>query len=182
MNGQRCALRALAMLVLLAACAGPTLTDTPDSPFVPTPPAVVEEMLDLAAVTASDVVYDLGSGDGRIVFAAAKRGARAVGIELDAKLVQDSRDRAFAQGLGDRATFVWLDVLKSDLKPATVVMLYLFPELNAKLAPKFIAELRPGTRIVSHRFPVADWKAERTLPADGLRRPYPVYYYVIGAK
>jgi SAM-dependent methyltransferase len=168
--------------VLFAGCAGPALTDTPDAPFVPTPPAVVEEMLDLASVTASDVVYDLGSGDGRIVFAAAKRGAHAVGVEIDAKLVQDSRDRGFAQGVGDRVSFVWLDVLKSDLRPATVVTLYLFPELNAKLAPKFIAELRPGTRIVSHRFTVADWKPVRTLPADGLRRPFPVYYYVIGAK
>ena len=136
-------------------------------------------MLDLAAVTPADHVYDLGSGDGRIVFAAARRGARAVGIELDAQLVQDSRDRAFTAGLGERATFVWQDVLKSDLRPATVVTLYLFPELNAKLTGKFLAELRPGTRIVSHRFRVGDWTPARTLEADATRRPYPVYFYVI---
>jgi 16S rRNA A1518/A1519 N6-dimethyltransferase RsmA/KsgA/DIM1 with predicted DNA glycosylase/AP lyase activity len=135
-------------------------------------------MLDGARVTAADTVYDLGSGDGRIVFAAARRGARAVGIELDARLVQDSRDRAFAMGLSNRATFVWQDALKTDLAPATVVTLYLFPELNAKLAVKFLAELRPGTRIVSHRFPVADWMPAKTLEKEGARRPYPVYFYV----
>lgn len=135
-------------------------------------------MLGLADVKADDVVYDLGSGDGRIVIAAAQRGARAVGVELDAALVQDSRDRAFAAGVAERATFVWQDVLKSDLHPATVVTLYLFPELNAKLAPKLRAELQPGTRIVSHRFPVGDWIPHRTLAPDGLRRPYPVYLYV----
>jgi 16S rRNA A1518/A1519 N6-dimethyltransferase RsmA/KsgA/DIM1 with predicted DNA glycosylase/AP lyase activity len=139
---------------------------------------VVDEMLDLADVTATDVVYDLGSGDGRIVIAAARRGARAVGVELDARLVQDSRDRAFAAGVADRTTFVWQDVLKSDLRPATVVTLYLLPELNAKLAPKFLAELRRGTRIVSHRFPVADWTPTRMLGPDATRRPYPVYFYV----
>ena len=148
-------------------------------PFIPTPAAVVEEMLDLAAVAASDVVYDLGSGDGRIVIAAARRGARAVGIELDAQLVQDSRERAFVAGVTDRTMFVWQDALKTDLRAATVVTLYLFPELNTKLATKFLAELRPGTRIVSHRFPVADWTPSRTLAPAATRRPHPVYFYVI---
>ena len=124
-------------------------------------------------------MYDLGSGDGRIVIAAARRGARAIGIEIDAQLVQDSRDRAFIAGLGEQTTFVWQDVLKSDLRAATVVTLYLFPELNAKLATKFLAELRPGTRIVSHRFRVGDWAPARTLAPDATRRPYPVYFYVI---
>ena len=166
----------------MTGCAGPALQDTTDAPFIPTPAAVVEDMLDVAGVSASDVVYDLGSGDGRIVIAAARRGARAVGIELDARLVQDSRDRAFAAGVADRTTFVWQDVLKTDLSAATVVTLYLFPELNAKLAPKFLVELRPGTRIVSHRFPVADWTPSRILGADAMRRPYPVYSYVIRAR
>ena len=82
----------------------------------------------------------------------------------------------------DRTTFVWQDVLKTDLSAATVVTLYLFPELNAKLATKFLVELRPGTRIVSHRFPVADWTPSRILGADAMRRPYPVYSYVIRAR
>ena len=168
--------------MLLAACAGPTLRDTPDAPFIPTPAAVVEEMLDLAAVKPADVLYDLGSGDGRIVIAAARRGARAVGIEIDAQLVQDSRDRAFAAGFGERTTFLWQDALKADLGAATVVTLYLFPEINAKLAPKFLAELRPGTRVVSHRFPVGDWAASRILAPEGTKRPYPVYFYVIPAR
>src|SRR5204862_6892750 len=117
------------LALLLAGCAGPTLQDTPGARVIPTPAAVVEEILDLAAVTPGDVVYDLGSGDGRIVIAAARRGARAIGIEIDAQFVQDSRDRAFIAGLGERTTFVWQDVLKSDLRAATVVTLYLFPEL-----------------------------------------------------
>jgi hypothetical protein len=93
--------------------------------------------------------------------------------------VQDGRDRAFAAGVGELTSFVWQDVLKTDLAPATVVTLYLFPELNAKLAQKFIAELRPGARIVSHRFRVGDWTPVRTLAPDGMKRPYPVYFYVI---
>ena len=170
------------VITFLTACAGPTLQDTPDAPFIPTPAAVVEEMLDLATVTPADVVYDLGSGDGRIVIAAARRGARAVGIEIDARLVQDSRDRAFAAGVAERTTFVWQDVLKTDLGAATVVTLYLFPELNTKLARKFLTELSPGTRVVSHRFPVGDWTPRRTLPPDATRRPYAVYFYVIPAR
>ena len=170
----------LVVLAIAGAVAQPTTTPpkSPDVPYVPTNEKVVMEMLKVAKVTKNDLLYDLGSGDGRIVLAAARRGARAVGVELDAQLVQDSRDRAFAAGVADRTSFVWQDALKSDLRPATVVTLYLFPELNAKLAPKFLAELRPGTRIVSHRFPVADWRPARTLSADGLRRPFPVYLYV----
>jgi ribosomal protein L11 methylase PrmA len=136
-------------------------------------------MLDLATVTPADLLYDLGSGDGRIVIAAAKRGARAVGVELDGKLVQDSRDRAFTAGVADRARFVWNDVLKEEIRDATVVTLYLFPELNDKLAVKFLAELRPGTRIVSHRFRIANWTPVRTLAPAGTQRPYAVYFYVI---
>jgi len=136
----------------------------------------------VAAVNATDVLYDLGSGDGRVVIAAARRGARAVGIEIDAQLVQDSRDRAFTAGVGERTAFFWQDALKADLGAATVVTLYLFPEINAKLARKFLAELRPGARVVSHRFPIADWAANRVLAPDGTKRPYPVYFYVIPAR
>jgi SAM-dependent methyltransferase len=173
----------LAALLLVAGCAktgpGPSIADTPDSPFVTTPMPVVEEMLDLAKVTKDDLVYDLGSGDGRIVIAAAQRGARAVGVELDGKLVQDSRDRAFTQGVADRTRFVWGDVLKQDYRDATVVTLYLFPELNDKLAVKFQNELRPGSRVVSHRFPVAKWTPAQTLAPAGSQRPYVIYLYVM---
>ena len=168
----------MAALLLLAGCAGPGLKEL-DAPFIETPAAVVEEILDLAMVTSADVLYDLGSGDGRIVVAAAQRGARAVGVELDGKLVQDSRDRAFTSGVVGRATFVWGDVMKEDLHDATVVTLYLFPEMNDKLAVKFLSELRPGARVVSHRFPVAKWTPERTLAPAGMQRPYVVYLYLI---
>ncbi|MBM3219387.1 MAG: methyltransferase domain-containing protein [Candidatus Rokubacteria bacterium] len=119
-------------------------------------------MLRGARVGPNDVVYDLGSGDGRIVIAAARDfGARGVGIELDAKLVQDSKDAALKAGVADRVTFVWKDIFEADLSPATVVTIYLFPEVNAKLVPKLKRELRPGTRIVSHQYPLGDWKPDR---------------------
>ena len=150
-----------------------------DAVWVPTSEELLKIMLDLAKVTPDDYVVDLGSGDGRNVIAAAKRGARAIGVELDGALVQDSRDRAFAAGVAERTRFVWGDVLKEELRDATVVTLYLFPELNDKLAVKFLAELRPGSRIVSHRFPITKWIPARTLAPGGAQRPYAVYFYVI---
>ena len=115
----------VAALLLLAGCAGPGLK-SPDAPFIETPAAVVEDILDLAAIAPADLLYDLGSGDGRIVIAAAKRGARAIGVEIDGTLVEDSRDHAFTAGVADRATFVWDDVMKDDLRAATGVTLSLY--------------------------------------------------------
>jgi outer membrane protein assembly factor BamB len=135
----------------------------PDAVFVPSPPEVVEKMLELAKVTKADVVYDLGSGDGRIVLAAAKRfGARAVGIELDAALVQQARDEARKQGVEERVTFRQGDLFAADLQEATVITLYLLPHLNAKLLPR-LAKLKAGTRIVSHAFAIPGVEPDRVV-------------------
>ncbi len=132
-------------------------------PFITTPGSVVERMLELAATQPADVVMDLGSGDGRIVIAAARRfGARGIGIELDRSLVEESRRNAERAKVADRVSFVQGDVLTADLSPASVVTLYLLPGLIGKLQPRFIYELRPGTRIVAHAFGMAGWKPDRT--------------------
>jgi SAM-dependent methyltransferase len=129
-------------------------------PFVATPMLVVEEMLKLAEVGAKDVVYDLGSGDGRLVIEAARRGARGVGVEREARLVELSRAEAAKAGVADRVRFVQGDIFNTNLSEATVVTLYLLPVLLERLAPKLRAELPVGARVVSHDFPL-DWPAER---------------------
>lgn len=136
--------------------------------YLPTPQHAVQAMLRLAGVTAKDVVYDLGSGDGRIPIAAAQlHGARAVGIELDTRMLELSRCNARAAGVGPLVEFRRQDLFKADLREATVITLFLFPELNMRLRGKLLAELRPGTRIVSHRFGLGDWLPERTIEAEG---------------
>jgi SAM-dependent methyltransferase len=132
------------------------------APYVPTPPEVVERMLDLAGVTSADVVYDLGCGDGRIVIAAAQRGARAVGVDVEPHWVAEATRNAAAAGVSDRAQFAVQDALAVDLSPATVVMLYLVEWSTRMLDAKLAAELRPGARIVSHSFGMGDRPAERT--------------------
>lgn len=132
------------------------------APYVPTPPEVVERMLDLAGVTSSDVVYDLGCGDGRIAIAAAKRGARAVGVDIEAHWVEESRKNAAAAGVAERTSFEAQDALLADLSPATVVMLYLVEWSTRMLDEKLAVELRPGARIVSHSFGMGDRPAEKT--------------------
>jgi len=135
----------------------------PDVPYLPTPPDVVDAMLAFAQVTADDVVYDLGSGDGRIVIAAARRyKARGVGVEIDPKLVAVARDNVANAGVRDLVTIVQADVFLTDLSRATVVTLYLLPDINEKLRPKLLRELRPGTRIVSHDFVMGAWRPEAT--------------------
>jgi cyclopropane fatty-acyl-phospholipid synthase-like methyltransferase len=158
----------------------PSITQTLDAPYVPTPPEVVAEMLRGVGVGPADVVYDLGSGDGRIVIAAARDfGARGVGIELDAKLVQDSRDAAVKAGVADRVTFVWRDIFDVDLSPATVVTIYLFPEVNARLVPKLRRELRPGARIVSHQYPLGDWPVDRWIQVTSSVRKHTLLFWTI---
>jgi SAM-dependent methyltransferase len=135
----------------------------PDAPFVPTPVAVVERMLELAKVGKDDVVYDLGSGDGRMVITAAHRyGARGVGIEINPVWVRDAQRYAEALKVADRVTFRVDDLFTADLREATVVMLYLLPWMNRKLAPKFRSELKPGARIVSHEYGIGDWPPDHT--------------------
>jgi SAM-dependent methyltransferase len=182
------ALVALAALLALTGCApigtdGPTLSQTLDAPYVPTPPEIVAEMLRGTRVGPGDVVYDLGSGDGRIVLAAARDfGARGVGIELDAALVQKSRDTAIVAGLGDRVTFLWKDIFDVDLGPATVVTIYLFPEVNARLVPKLMRELRPGSRVVSHEFPLGDWPPERWIQVTSTVRKHTLRFWTVPAR
>ncbi len=135
--------------------------------YLPTPQPVVDAMLRLAGVTRRDVVYDLGSGDGRIPIAAARAyGARSVGIELDARLIERARCNAREAGMEHLVEFRQEDLFNTELRDATVVTLFLFPEMNRRLLPKLRAELRPGTRIVSHRFGLGDWTPERTIEAD----------------
>lgn len=134
------------------------------TPYLPSTPLNVDEMLRLAAVTPSDTVYDLGSGDGRVVIAAARDyGARGVGVELDAKLVAESTENARRARVADRASFRQADVLTAPVGDATVVTMYLLPPLVRKLQDRLYADLKPGSRIVAHDYPFPDWTADRRV-------------------
>jgi len=145
--------------------------------WVPTPEELVSAMLDLARVGAGDCVIDLGSGDGRIVIAAAKRGAQAVGYEFNPDMVKLSRQNAEKAGVADRAAFVNADLFTADLGKATVVTLYLLPQLNLKLRPALL-ELKPGTRIVSHAFSMGDWAEDKKVEKEGRT----AYLWIVPAK
>jgi 2-polyprenyl-3-methyl-5-hydroxy-6-metoxy-1,4-benzoquinol methylase len=147
----------------------------PDVIYVPTRQNVVDTMLTVAKVKAGDVVYDLGCGDGRIVVAAAKLGARGIGIDIDPKRVAEANENVKKNGVGDRVKILNQDLFTTDLSEATVVTLYLLPSLNMKLRPTLWKTLKPGTRIVSHDFDMGDWKPEQTLNVDGAT----VYYWTI---
>jgi cyclopropane fatty-acyl-phospholipid synthase-like methyltransferase len=142
----------------------------PDVKYVPSPDSVVDAMLKLARVTAADVVYDLGSGDGRIPITAATRyGARGVGIEIDRIRILEANANLRRSGVGDRVRFIQQDLFEADISEATVVTLFLLTRLNQQLMPKLRRELRPGTRIVSHQFRMDDtWPPEQTIDVDGL--------------
>lgn len=145
----------------------PTQSRAPDIFYSPTRHSVADAMLQLAGVTAKDTVYDLGSGDGRIVILAAQKyGARGVGIEIDGKLVETARQIAREGGVADRVSFIEGDLFTADISAATVVTMYLSPSVNQRLAPKLRAELRPGTRVVSHQFPIAGWTPDRRVAID----------------
>lgn len=150
-----------ALAVLLASCTPYKPEPERDVIYVPTPPAVVERMLQMADVRSDDMVYDLGSGDGRIVIAAAKeRGARGVGVDIDPKLIEESRKNAAAAGVADKVRFVEADLFVFDFHDATVVMLYLGRSLNVRLRDRILKELAPGTRVVSHAFDMGDWQPD----------------------
>ena len=162
---------ASAVLLLLPAPAG-----AQDVPFLESPESVVEAMIELARVSNTDVVYDLGSGDGRIVIAAAaSRGARSVGIELDADLVAQSDRNAHAAGVEDLVRFHQGDFFEADLSEATVVMMYLQPKVNKKLRPVLDEQLTPGTRVVSHRYEIRDWTPVKRIKVEGR----PIFLYVM---
>ncbi len=153
---------ALAAAALLGGCSTPGVKL--DAPYVSTPDSVVAEMLRMAAVRSGDMVYDLGCGDGRIVIAAARDfGARGVGIDIDPARIAEANAAARRAGVSERVRFTVQDLFQTDFAEASVVALYLYPEMNAKLLPKFLAELRPGTRIVSHQFGMGDWRPQESV-------------------
>ena len=155
------------MIGFFYACSIPTYT-AGEVPYVPTPMDVVDRMLQLAEIKPGDVVYDLGSGDGRIVIEAAKRyGVRGVGIEIDPDLVAKARNNAFKEKVDKIVEFRDQDALTVNVSEATVVMLYMLPEFNAKLRPTFDRQLTPGTRVVSHDFEIAGWTPVRTEHIKG---------------
>jgi SAM-dependent methyltransferase len=151
-----------------------------DVPYVPTPENVVDKMLELAKPTRNDVVYDLGSGDGRIVITAARRyGSRGVGYDIDPQRIKEANENARASGVTDRVRFVQQDLFQADLSEATIVTLYLLPEINLKLRPKLLKELKPGTRIVSHNYGLGDWDPIRTETIESGTGEHLVFYWVV---
>ena len=188
-------LRLLAATLVLAA-ASSALAQSPEAkdhiagPYVPTPWVIVDEMLKLADIRADDVVYDLGSGDGRLVITAAKRfRARGVGIELQPELIELANVGAKKEDVADRVRFVQGDLFEADIREATVVMLYLLPQFVTRLVPRFLSELRPGTRIVSHDYPLVPWPPDRDVSMDVPEKEFisgttwtRLYYYVVPAR
>jgi SAM-dependent methyltransferase len=164
----------LASIVCAAFCASTLIgqtaapTRTPDVPYVPTPENVVEAMLKLGEVKKGDILYDLGSGDGRIVITAAKEyGVRGTGIDINPERIQEANENAKNAKVTDRVRFLNQDLFEADFKDATVVTLYLLPSINLKLRPKLWKDLKPGTRIVSHSFDMGDWAPEKKIEVDG---------------
>jgi SAM-dependent methyltransferase len=169
---------------------GAEAKDNVAGPYVPTPWVIVDEMLKLADIRADDFVYDLGSGDGRLVITAAKRyHASGIGIELQPELVELARAGAKKEDVADRVKFVQGDLFETDIRQASVVTLYLLPRFVTRLVPRFLAELRPGTRIVSHDYPLAPWKPDKELSMDVPEKEFisgttwtRLYYYVVPAR
>jgi tRNA A58 N-methylase Trm61 len=158
----------LTVALLSATLVGQQEARRPDTIYLPTPDPVVTAMLAMANVGHGDIVYDLGSGDGRIVIAAVREfgAARGVGVELDATRVREANENARRAGVKDRVEFRQQDLFETDLRPATVVTLYLGAGMNLKLRPKLLAELAAGARIVSHGFDMGDWPALETRTVD----------------
>jgi len=183
----RCAIAAIAAIAATAAAAPAHAAIVEDVPYVTTPGNVTAAMLDLAGVKAGDHVIDLGSGDGRIVIAAARRGATGLGVDNDPGLVAESIANARRAGVADRARFLEQDLFTTDLSPATVVTMYLLPEVNLRLRPAILA-LRPGTRVVSHDWDMGDWKPDRSVTVAvpekklGLEKSSRVFLWIVPAR
>jgi SAM-dependent methyltransferase len=155
-----------------------------DVVWVPTSQALVDKMLDMAKATPADYVIDLGSGDGRTVITAAKRGIRALGIEYNPEMVELSKRNAAKEGVAERATFMKADLFETDLSQATVITMFLLPDINVRLRPK-ILDLRPGTRIVSNSFTMGEWEADQTVGAsdtEGCMTYCTAYLWIVPAK
>lgn len=173
--------------LFVVTAAGVATASEPHVPYVATAPNVVDAMLSIASVGPRDYVVDLGSGDGRIVIAAARRhGARGLGVELDENLVARARNRAVEAGVGDRVEFRADDLFVTDISRATVLTLYLFPSVNLQLRPRLFAELKPGTRVVSHDFDMESWQPDAQVTVPVPDKPYgapesQVYFWVIPA-
>jgi precorrin-6B methylase 2 len=155
---------------------------TPDVPYVPSDDKVVAAMLEMAKVKKGDILYDLGSGDGRIPITAARRfGTQGTGIEIDPQRVAEANENARKAGVTDRVRFIEGDIFEADIKNATVVTLYLLPDVNLRLRPKLLAELKPGTRVVSHNYDMGDWKPAKTKRVNLPDGVHTVYFWVVPA-
>jgi cyclopropane fatty-acyl-phospholipid synthase-like methyltransferase len=175
---RRQAVLGLAAAAAAAGCSTPGIKL--DAPYVSTPEPVVKAMLDLAAVRRDDVVYDLGCGDGRIVIAAARDfGARGVGIDIDPRRIEEASAAARSAGVAARVRFAVQDLFKTDFSEATVMTLYLYPELNERLLPKLRAELRPGARVVAHQFAIKGWTPDRTETVWAGMTAHEIYAWVV---
>ena len=164
---------------LLAQAQRQPASQTPDVIFVPTPQEVVDDMLRLANVQKGDVLYDLGSGDGRIAITAARRyGIKATGIDIDPERIREANQNAAKAGVTKLVQFRQENLFTADFRDATVITLYLLPDLNVKLRPKLWNELKPGTRIVSHQFEMGTWKPEKKLESNGRT----IYFWTVPAK
>jgi predicted O-methyltransferase YrrM len=153
---------------------------SPDVVYVPTPQAVVDRMLAIAKVNSKDVLYDLGSGDGRIpITAAQKFGIRATGIDINPQRIKEANANAKSAGVTDRVRFLNQDLFQSKFSDATVVTLYLLPELNVKLRPQLLSQLKPGTRIVSHAFDMGEWKPDRTEQVQVDGQTSTIYFWTV---
>ena len=177
------------LLALLASQTWAQSRPIEEVPYIRTPQVGVEEMLDMAGVGAEDFVIDLGSGDGRIVITAAKtRGARGFGVELDPRLVEASNQAAREAGVGGRARFFVRDLFDTDISEASVLTMYLLPEVNLQLRPRILAQLRPGSRVVSHDWDMGEWRPDATAQLEGLAKPVMptqksrVYLWIVPAK
>jgi len=169
---------ALALLSLVAAVPAMAQNRMPDVIFVPTPQELVEDMLRLADVKKGDVLYDLGSGDGRIPITAAKTyGIRAVGIDIDPDRITEATENARKAGVSKLVEFRNQDLFQADFREATVVTLYLLPDLNVKLRPRLLADLKPGTRIVSHAFDLGSWKPQQRVTVSDR----PIFLWTVAA-
>ena len=180
----------LALTTVLAVAVPSVLQELPwpqfrgyDVPFVPTPPEVVDEMLKLADIRSGDLLYDLGCGDGRIVIGAAKRyGIRAVGIDIDPVRISESNANAAAAGVTDKVRFIEKNLFEADFRDATVVTMYLLTSVNLRLRPKLLAELRPGTRLVSHTFDMGEWRPDKSsFVATAYDDQRAVHFWVVPA-